>query len=37
MVVWTPTVFEGLVSMRFLFLYLHLFSAFEHVSHRKAL
>ena len=31
------TVFECLVCMRFLFLYLHLFSATEHVSYGKAL
>ena len=37
MIVWTPTVFECLICMRFLFLYLHLFSATEHVSHGKAL
>ena len=36
MIVWTPTVFECLICMRFLFLYLHLFSI-EHVSHGKAL
>ena len=37
MIVWIPTVFECLICMRFLFLYLHLFSAIEHVSHGKAL
>ena len=37
MIVWTPTVFECLICMRFLFLHLHLFSATEHVSHGKAL
>ena len=37
MIVWTPTAFEYLICMRFLFLYLHLFSSFEHVSHGKAL
>ena len=37
MIVWTPTVFECLICMRFLFLYLHLFSAIEHVSHGKVL
>ena len=37
MVVWTPTVFQCLICMLFLFLYLHLFSAIEHVSHGKAL
>ena len=37
MIVWTPTVFECLICMRFLFLYLHLFSAVEHVSHGQAL
>ena len=36
MIVWTPTFFECLTCMRFLFLYLHLFSAIEHVSHGKA-
>ena len=29
--------FECLICMRFVFLYLHLFSAMEHVSHGKAL
>ena len=29
--------FESLICMRFVFLYLHLFSAIEHVSHGKAL
>ena len=29
--------FECLICMRFVFLYLHLFSAIEHVSHGKAL
>ena len=37
MIVWTPTVFECLICMSFLFLYLHLFSAIEHVSRGKAL
>ena len=37
MIVWTPTVFGCLICMRFLFFYLHLFSAIEHVSHGKAL
>ena len=37
MIVWTPTVFERLICMRFVFLYLHLFCAVEHVSHGKAL
>ena len=37
MVVWTPTAFECLICMRFVFLYLLLFSATEHVSHGKAL
>ena len=37
MIVWTPTVFECPICMRFLFLYLHLFSTIEHVSHGKAL
>ena len=36
MIVLTPTVFECLIFMRFLFLYLHLFSAVEHVSLGKA-
>ena len=36
MIVWTPTVFKCPLSMQFLFLYLHLFSAIEHVSHGKA-
>ena len=29
--------FECLICMCFVFLYLHLFSAFEHVSHEKGL
>ena len=37
MIVWTPTAFECLICMRFLFVYLHLFSAIEHVSHGQAL
>ena len=37
MTVWTPTAFGCLTWMRFLFSYLHLFSATEHVSHGKAL
>ena len=37
MIVWMPTAFECLICMRFLFLYLHLFSTIEHVSHGKAL
>ena len=38
MIVWTPTVFECLLCMRSIFLYLHLFSAIEHVfSHGKVL
>ena len=37
MIVWTPTVFECLICKRFLFLYLHLFRAIEHVSHGKVL
>ena len=37
MIVWTTTVFECLICMRFLFLYLHLFSTIEYVSHGKAL
>ena len=35
MIVWTPTVFECLIRMYFLFLYFHLLSATEHVSHGK--
>ena len=35
MIVWTPAVLG--ICMCFVFLYLHLFSATEHVSHRKAL
>ena len=37
MIIWTPTFFECLICMRFLFLYLHLFSEIEHVSHGKVL
>ena len=37
MIVWTPTVFGFLICTRSIFLYLHLFSAIEHVSHGKAL
>ena len=38
MIIWTPTVcFECLICMCFVFLYLHPFSAIEHVSHGKAL
>ena len=37
MIVWTPTVFECLICMRFLFLHMHLFSAIEHVSSGKLL
>ena len=37
MILWTRTVFECFICIRFLFLYLHLFSAVEHVSHGKAL
>ena len=40
LIVWTPTVFECLIifiCMCFLLLYLHLFSAIEHVPHGKAL
>ena len=37
MIVWTSSVFECLICMRFLFLYLHLFSANEHVSHGEVL
>ena len=34
---WTPTVFECLICVCFVFLYLHLFSAIEHVVHEGAL
>ena len=37
MIVWTPAVFGCLICMCFVFLYLHLFSAVEHVSHGKVL
>ena len=37
MIVLTPTVFECLICTLFLFLYLHMFSTTEHVSHGKAL
>ena len=37
MIVWTPTVLSVLYACIFYFLYLHLFSATEHVSHGKAL
>ena len=37
MIVWTPTAFECLICMSFIFLPLHPFSANEHVSHGKAL
>ena len=38
MIVWTPAVLGVLfICMCFVFVYLHLFSAIEHVSHRKAL
>ena len=37
MIIWTPAVFECLICMCFVFLYLHLFSAIEHVSHGNAL
>ena len=38
MVIWTPTYcFECLICTRLVFLYLHLFSTVEHVSHGKAL
>ena len=36
MITWTPTVLSVLYAC-FIFLYLHLFSANEHVSHGKAL
>ena len=36
MIIWTPTVFSVLYAC-FVFLYVHLFSATEHVSHGKAL
>ena len=36
MIVWN-LLFECLVCLCFVFLYLHLFSAIEHASHRKAL
>ena len=36
MIIWTPTVLSVLYAC-FVFLYLHLFSAIEHVSHGKAL
>ena len=36
-VVWTHTVLGCRLCMCFVFLYLHLFSAIEHVSHGKAL
>ena len=35
MIIWTPTAFECLICMRFLFLYLHLFNAVEHVHMDK--
>ena len=37
MIVWTHAVFGCLICMCFVFLYLHLFSTIEHVSHGKAL
>ena len=37
MIIWTPTVLSVLICMCFVFLYLHLFSAVEHVSHGKEL
>ena len=37
MIDWTPNAFECPICMRFAFLYLHLFSAIEHVSHGKGL
>ena len=38
MIVWTPAVLSGhLKCTCFVFLYLHLLSATEHVSHGKAL
>ena len=36
MIVWTPVVL-GVIYMCFIFLYLHLFSTIEHVSHGKVL
>ena len=36
MIIWTPA-FEYLICMCFVFLYLHLFRAIEHVSHGQAL
>ena len=36
MIVWTPAVL-GVLYVCVLFLYLHLFSAVDHVSHGKAL
>ena len=37
MTIWTPTVLSVLYACFFVFLYLDLFSAIEHVSHGKAL
>ena len=37
MIVWTPAVLSVLLCMCFVFLYLQLFSAVEHISHGKAL
>ena len=37
MIVWTPAVLMCLMCVCFVFLYWHLFSAIEHVSHVKAL
>ena len=37
MITWTPTVLSVLYACLSYFLYLHLFSAIEHVSHGKAL
>ena len=36
MIIWTPTVLSVLYAC-FVFMYLHLFSAIEHVSHGKVL
>ena len=37
MIIWTPAVLSVLYAYVLYFLYLHLFSATEHVSHGKAL
>ena len=36
MIIWTPAVLS-VICMCFVFLYLHLFKAIEHLSHGKAL